>query len=123
MPDYFDRLLGQLDGLPDITKANQVAIREIPVLGVGGSQTFIIQTVRQREQGDFVFIEHVSVNGTTRIVLPPKVVNVILRQHDQLSSKARSKASRAAMQKRMSEGYVPHFAKRSKKRKRKSASD
>jgi hypothetical protein len=117
MPDYFDRLLGQLDGLPDMVRSNQVALRDIPLFGIGGSQTFIIQTCRQREQGDYVFLEHVSTNGTIRIVLPPKVVNVILRQHDQLTSKTRSKLSKAAMARRMAEGYVPTFARSTYKRK------
>lgn len=119
MPDYFDYLLGQFDGLPDMVKSNQVPIRSIPFLGVGGSQTFIIQTFKHTEQGDYVFLEHVSTSGTIRLVLPPKVVAVILRQHDQLIGKNRSKSAKAVMKRRMAEGYVPTFARPEHKPKRK----
>lgn len=115
MPDYFDRLLGNLHGLPGLVHSNQVALRNIPDFGVGGSQTYIIQTFRQVDSGDYVFLEIVSTTGTIRVVLPPKVVNTILRQHDQLTAKNRSKQAKAAMARRMADGFVPTFAKKKKK--------
>ncbi len=111
-PDQFDRLLGALDGLPDVTRTKPVVRRIVPPLGVGGAQTFIVQTCRQKDEGDIVFLEHVSEAGTVRIVIPAEVSNVIARQRDQLTSKVRSKASKAAMQDRKDRGEVFGFQKK-----------
>lgn len=110
-PDNFDRLIGALDGLPDVTRVKASTIRVIPPLGVGGAQTYIIQTYRQKEQGDMIFIEHVSEAGTVRMVIPAQVSNAIARQRDQLTSKVRSKASKAAAQDRKDRGELPGFMK------------
>ena len=99
--DTYDRQIGALKGLPDVIEVKPSTVRvTIPLLGL--SQTFIVQTIRQREVGDHVFLETVSRDGAIRIVLPPQVADAIARQRDtrhkkpQQSSKgARPRTKRA----------------------------
>jgi hypothetical protein len=117
MPDNFDRLLGALHGLPDVVSTRESVLRVVPPLGVGGSQTFIVQTYRQKDQGDTIFLECVDQSGTVRIVLPEKVAAVIARQRDQLSAKSRSKSAKLVAQDRKDRGELPGFMKyKNKKR-------
>lgn len=108
MPDEFDRILGSLDGLPDVSSVKPTTIRTITPL-VGAAQTFIIQTFRQRDVGDTIFIEHVGKNGSLRLVIPPKVADAISRQRDALTARARSRAAKAVAADRKERGEVPGF--------------
>src|SRR2546426_7580798 len=92
--DAFDRTIGVLQGLPDIVCTKTCVTRVVPPLGVGGTQLYVVQTYRQKEQGDTIFLEHVSETGTVRLVIPPQVSAVIARQRDQLTAKTRSKAAK-----------------------------
>jgi hypothetical protein len=112
MPDIFDRMLGQLDGLPDVTKTKMVPLRVIPPLGIGGSQSYTIQTYRQREIGDTIFLELGNQNGLQRIIIPPAVAAAIARQRDQLTGKVRSKVAKATAQSRKERGLQPAFLKK-----------
>src|SRR6267143_2052276 len=89
--DSFDRTIGLLHGLPDVTEAKTSVTRVVPPFGVGGTQLYVLQTYRQREQGDTIFLEHVSETGTVRLVIPPQVSAVIARQREQLTARTRSK--------------------------------
>jgi hypothetical protein len=113
--DSFDRMLGALHGIPDVASTKPSTIRAaIPMLG--SSQLFIVQTFRQREVGDTIFLEYVSRETTTRIAIPPSVSDAIARQRDALTSKSRSKAATATAQARKDRGELPGFmGKRSKK--------
>jgi len=113
MPDEFDRLMGSIDGLPDVTRTRESTIRVVPPFGMR-TQLFVVQTFRQREQGDTVFLEHVSKAGTVRLVLPPKVTDAIARQRGQLTDKVRSASAKRVAQERKERGEVPGFM-RSKK--------
>lgn len=108
----FDRQLGRLDGLPDVSSTRPSVIRNVPLLGAGQSQLYVVQTFRHKEMGDMIFLEHVGEGGTVRLVLPAKVADAIARQRDQLSKVSRSKASRASAQERMDRGEHPAFLKR-----------
>jgi hypothetical protein len=110
-PDYFDRLIGNLDGLPDVTVTKQSTIQNVPPFGVGGTQTFIVQTYRQREQGDTIFLQCVSGAQTIRLVIPAKVADVIARQRDALTSKSRSIAGKTQAAARKERGELPGFMK------------
>ena len=112
MPDHFDRLMGALHGLPDVIHAKATTIRVVPPLGVGGAQLYVVQTYRQKDQGDVIFLEHVSDHGTTRLAIPPQVSNAIARQRDQLTTKTRSKAAKAVAEGRKQRGELPGFMKR-----------
>jgi hypothetical protein len=110
LPDSFDRTLGSLEGLPDAmqTKATTVRITT-PILGK--AQTFIVQTIRMKDQGDFVFLEYVDYEGSTRLVIPPKVTEIIARQRDAISARNRSKSAREKAADRKARGLKPGFMK------------
>jgi hypothetical protein len=114
LPDSFDRLLGALHGLPDITSTKPSTVRTVTPL-VGTSELFIVQTYRQRDIGDTLFLERVSKEGTIRIAVPPAVCDAIARQRDTLTGKSRSKASQATAQARKERGELPGFMKHRKK--------
>lgn len=114
MPDLFDRMLGALHGLPDVTTSKASTIRSLSPL-IGAAQTFIVQTYRQREVGDTVFLECVSADGSFRLAIPPKVAEAIARQREALTGKVRSKVAKAAAADRMARGERPAFLKRRRK--------
>lgn len=107
---YFDRMIGTLHELPDVVKTKATTMRVVPTFGMG-TYVYVVQTFRQKEVGDSIFIETVSENGTVRIVIPAQVANVIARQRDQLSKRSRSRASRQVMADRMARGEKPGFMK------------
>jgi hypothetical protein len=110
MPDGYDRLLGALHGLPDEIHTKPAPLRVIAPLGVGGSKTYIVQTYRQRERGDTVFLEIVGPDGAAiRIALPPEVSNTIARQRDSLTSRSRSRTAKRVAQERKDRGEEPAF--------------
>ena len=113
--DAFDRTIGVLHGLPDVVCTRSHVSRVVPPLGVGGTQLYVVQTYRQKEQGDTIFLEHVSETGTVRLVIPPQVSAVIARQRDHLTAKTRSKAAKAVAQGRKERGEIPAFLKSKRK--------
>jgi hypothetical protein len=110
MPDVFDRLLGQLHGLPDTVNTKMSSLRVVVPM-VGDSRTFSVQTYRQKERGDTIFIETVGQGQTIRIALPPEVADTIARQRDQLTARSRSQAAKATAQARKEAGILPGFMK------------
>lgn len=112
MPDAYDRQLASLHDLPDVTRTKATTVRVVPPLGVGGTLVFIVQTYRQAERGDTVFLEVVGNQGAMRIAIPPKVANTIARQRDALTAKSRSKAATAVAADRKAQGLQPGFLKR-----------
>ena len=104
-----------LHGLPDVTEMKTSVTRVVPPFGVGGTQLYVVQTYRQKEQGDTIFLEHVSETGTVRLVIPPQVSAVIARQREQLTAKTRSKAAKAVAQERKERGEIPVFLKSKRK--------
>ena len=113
--DPFDRTIGVVHGLPDVTLTKTSVTRVVPPFGVGGTQLYVVQTYRQKEQGDTIFMEHVSETGTIRLVIPPRVSTVIARQREQLTAKTRSKAAKAVAQERKERGEVPAFLRTKRK--------
>lgn len=110
MPDAFDRLLGSLHGLPDVTQTKVSTIRTVTPL-LGTSEIYIVQSFRQAERGDTIFLERVSKDGSVRIALPPSVSNAIARQRDSLTGKSRRKSAKAVAADRKARGIVPGFMK------------
>lgn len=112
--DPFDRLLGSLHGLPDVVSTRQATVRALTPL-VGSSETFIIQTYRQRLDDarslDTIFIEYIGKDRSLRLVLPSGVADVIARQRDQLGALNRRKAARRLAQERKDKGIQPAFLK------------
>ncbi|MEI6235492.1 MAG: hypothetical protein WCT04_20755 [Planctomycetota bacterium] len=106
--DIFDRTIRSMNGLPDVINTKATTVRSLSsVLEL--SQTFIVQTYRQRDEGDTIFIEYIGVEGSLRLALPPAVSDVIARQRDALSGKSRSKAAKANAMDRKARGIEPGF--------------
>lgn len=90
--DAFDRIIGSIDGLPDVTKARPTSVTTVmPIIGI--SQTYVVQTYKG-EDGFFVFLQMVDAEGRARIAIPPKVAAAIYRQRDALVKQARKRAGR-----------------------------
>jgi hypothetical protein len=108
--DIFDRTIRSMNGLPNVISTKATTVRSLSsVLEL--SQTFIVQTYRQRDEGDTIFIEYIGVEGSLRLALPPVVSDVIARQRDALSDKSRSKAAKANALDRKARGIEPGFKK------------
>ena len=104
----FDRLVGALEGLPDVTKSKPTTVRAmLPLIGI--ARSFIVQTYRQREKGDTIFIETVGNGETIRLAIPPSVADAIARQRESLTGKVRSKTAKRVMADRMAAGHKPAF--------------
>ena len=126
MPDHYDRLLGALDGLPGVLATKPAIAQQLtPILGT--SQTFVVRTVRQQERDEqtdsatpaafTVFLEHSSrETGLIRLVLPPKVTDLIARQRDALTTQARKRTAKRIAQDRKARGEVPGFVRGKRKK-------
>lgn len=88
--DAFDRIIGAIEGLPDVTKARPTSVTTVmPIIGV--SQTYVVQTYKT-EEGFNVFLQMVDAEGRARIAIPPKVAAAIYRQREALIRAARKRA-------------------------------
>ena len=109
----YDRLYGGLIDVSLSTKPSTVKVVE-PM--TGRAETYIIQTVRHDEKGDYIFIECADADGLVRIALPPKVSNAIAGQRESLTTKRRRIGARKAMSTRIARGDVIDFKKRKTKK-------
>lgn len=105
--DEFDRKLRQLDGLPDVTMTKATTVRCKTALEL--TQTFIVQTLRQSEEGDTIFLEYLGRDGSFRLAVPVEVANVISRQRRSLNKMTRSKAGKRRAAEMKAAGIVPGF--------------
>ena len=115
--DLFDRMIGGLHGRPDVVASKPTTVRAAHAL-VGDTETYIVQTYRDKEMGDTIFIEHVSASGTVRLVVPPNVADVIARQSYHLSKRIRRTSAKESMRDRMAKGWKPNFTKKAGTQKR-----
>jgi len=100
MSDRFDRVLGTLDGLPDVRATKATTIMQVVPI-VNSVTTAVVQTLRSEEDGFLIFLQVTDGSGgLTRLVLPDKVARAIYRQRDALvdrstpESRARARAKR-----------------------------
>lgn len=107
-PAWFDRQLASLNENPGVIKTRAWSDQVVPPLGVGGAQMFHVQTYRDPERGDFVVLQ-VAGERTTRLVLPPKVVEAIARQRDALQTKVRRVIGKRLAEDRKAQGIEPAF--------------
>ena len=115
----FDRMLGKLDGVPHVDKTKAATVIALVDI-VGQASTFIVQTYRNRPEdggykdmdpaGDYIFIQHIDAAGSQRFILPPSVADVIARQRDALTTKARTRGAKAAAAARKANGAAFGFA-------------
>jgi hypothetical protein len=104
----FDRQVAGLQGGNNLA-AKATTIEHIDPM-LGESETFIVQTVRD-QQGDNVILKFVDKDGVKRLILPPGVVNTIVRQRDSLTARSRSNAAKATARARKDRGELPAFMK------------
>jgi len=88
-PDPFDRILGDLTGLPDhrISRASTVTTI-LPILG--NAQTYVVRTMRTDRGEHIGFIEMIESERHMRLVVPAKAMNALYRQRESLSKQTRS---------------------------------
>ena len=109
--DLFDRLVGSLDGLPDVRHTRPSTITSaIPM--IGSVQTFVVQTYRQREAGDTILLQMIDSEGGDRIIIPPRVADAIARQRDALTHATRRAIGRELAAARAARGEEPAFLRR-----------
>src|SRR5262245_22550961 len=122
--DPFDRKMWSLHDLPDVVRSKAITL-VIPSQEHIGTDTFIVQTYRQRRsqekaekkgananEGDWIFLQHVIGNEARRIAIPPSVADCIARQREGLTTKARRKAGKEQAEERKRLGIVPAFLKK-----------
>jgi len=103
----YDRIRGMLEGVALFTKPSTIVpkVEEI----TGRSDTFIVETCRQEEVGDTIFVRCVDETGVVRMALPPRVADAIARQRQALTDRTRSRAAKSQAQARKERGEVPGF--------------
>lgn len=109
--DAFDRIRGGLEGRPDVTRTRISTVRSVDPL-VGNVSTFLIESVKVRDEGTTVFLEVASRDGNVRLVIPPRASNAIARQREALVTQVRSKLGKAQAQARAEAGIAPFGGKR-----------
>jgi len=115
--DYFDRARGGMDQRNEATKIRVSTVRHIDPL-VGNVSTYLVETIRIKDEGDWGFIEVATKEGNLRVVLPPKVTNVIARQRDALTTKVRRRIGLEQAADRKEQGIEPFGGKQFTKKKR-----
>jgi len=108
--DKFDRLMGALVNLPDVAHTKPSTVVTVSPL-IGEAQTFILQTFRQREVGETIFLQYVDGDSRVRLAIPPAAAEVIARQHDALTAKVRKKVAKDQAAARKARGELPGFMK------------
>ena len=108
--DHFNRLLGMLHGLPEVVSTKPSPIQTVTIM-TGNAEFYSVQTYRQKDLGDTIFLQCVRDGETIRMALPPAVANAIARQRESLSSKLRRLTARRVAQDRKDRGIVPFMKK------------
>lgn len=108
----YDRLYGGIHDIGLSTKPSTV--KNVQTI-TGKTETFVIQTIRHAENGDYIFLECMDETGVVRLALPPKVANLIASQRESLTKRRRSIVSKAAMKTRKDAGEVLGFARKNNK--------
>lgn len=119
--DKFDRMMGMLDSLPEVTRTKPSTVVVTTPL-IGCTQTFTIQTFRQIDRDgdqsksrDTIGLQYVDDGGSVRMVIPHEAIAVIIRQHDALSAKVRRKIGKEQAAIRKARGELPGFMKKKAK--------
>lgn len=95
--DHFDRIIGSIDGLPDVQRARPSTVTTVMPI-IGQSQTYVVQSYKEpadeRAGGFYIFLQRVDAEGGIRIAIPPKVADAIYRQRDALVKASRRQTGR-----------------------------
>lgn len=104
--DPFDIAMGKLIGHPNGGATSLAAVNDVD--WYGNATQFMIQSVRWSE-GTTVFLTQVNAQGSARFILPPKVLAVINRQLDSLSSMVRRRHGKRLAEQRKADGVATVF--------------
>jgi hypothetical protein len=104
--DVFDRTRGGMECRNDTTSTRVSTIRHVDPL-IGNVSTYLVETIRVTDEGDYAFVEVATKDGNIRVVLPPKVTSAIVRQRDSLTTKVRKRLGREQAAERKSQGIQP----------------
>lgn len=107
----YDRIRGGLADIAMFTKPSTV--KNVQTI-TGESETFVVETCRHEELGDYLFIEMLDKNGVIRLAIPPRVCNLIASQRDALTARRRSAAGKRVAKARKEAGLQPGFMKKNK---------
>lgn len=121
--DPFEVALGGLLGHPDGAHTGLTPVQAVDFYG--NATSFLIQTVKWAE-GTTIFLQQINAGGSARFVLPPKVVQAILRQQDAVNTIVRRRHGKRLAAERLASGHKTVFtpamrAKALKTRKAKAA--
>jgi len=98
----------------DTTRTRVSTIRHVDPL-VGNVSTYLVESIRVHDEGDWCFVEVATKDGNIRVVLPPKVTTAVARQRDSLTTKVRRRIGREQAAERKAAGIAPFGGKRYKK--------
>lgn len=118
--DAYDRAYGALDGLPGGITSGRATVQQTTPL-VGNVETWVTQAIRVPEVGETWFVQVLSSERSLRLVIPPRVVAALQRQHDGMAQRLRSRTARKAAATRAAGGFVPNTSGLRSKRGKKAA--
>jgi hypothetical protein len=104
--DPFEIALAGKLGHPDGAHTQPSVMQDVDFYG--NATSFIVQTVRWAE-GTTVFLQQINAQGSARYVLPPKVVQLILRQQDSVSTMVRRRHGKRLAAERRASGVRTVF--------------
>lgn len=104
--DQFDRLLSESLGHPNGGHAPAAVVQAVDFYG--NTTQFIVQTVRDAK-GVTVFVSQLNSQGALRYILPPKVLALIDRQRDTVTTQIRRRHGKRIAEERAAAGVVPTF--------------
>jgi hypothetical protein len=102
----FDLTLRDLVGLPNGAHTQPTVIQSQD--DYGNVSSYMLQTVKS-DAGVHAFITHVNASGSARYILPPRVINTLLRQVDACSTMVRRRHGKRLAEERKANGTLPTF--------------
>lgn len=116
--DEFSVRLRELTDNPGAVKASS----RVDIIDFyGRSETWTIDTFREEGGAETAFMQRASIETPLRLMVPPKVMAALTRQHDANTGKMRRKGARQAMATRIARGDTlgnPDALKRARKAKK-----
>lgn len=113
--DAFSKAFAELSGHPGGAHTQPTVVKLVDAYG--NATDYIVQTVKWA-QGETVFVTIVEADATKRVMLPPKVLDTIVRQREAVQTTVRRRHGRRIAAERKAQGLQPGFMK-AKARKKK----
>ena len=92
-PIMIDKLFEAVAWLPDVTHTKPSTVVAVLSL-IGEAQIWRIQTYRQHDVGDTIFLHCLDGQNQVRVAIPPAAAEAIARQRDALTTKVRRRKSK-----------------------------